>query len=116
MSARDTDAYHLIAEGMEQLAARITRQPEGVKLTRVHQLDRATLVGIAIDRGAVMAEHRAAFPITIQVLEGRIKVSIEDDEVDLVEGGLLEIEPNRTHSLRGVRESLVLLTIYRGSS
>jgi quercetin dioxygenase-like cupin family protein len=60
---------------------------------------------------AVLAEHHAPGPITVQVLQGELRFSAEDQVVCLRVGELLALPAGRPHAVEAVRDSAFLLTI-----
>jgi quercetin dioxygenase-like cupin family protein len=70
---------------------------------------RATL--IELDPGAVIAEHQAEGPITVQPLEGRLRFSAEGRDHDLGPGDLLALAPRVRHSVSSSTGARFLLTL-----
>ena len=70
---------------------------------------RVTLVGIRADHG--MHEHRAAGPVTIQVLEGAVEVSAEGKQWPLHVGELLALDGGVTHAVASAQGGVFLLTV-----
>lgn len=74
-----------------------------------HEHDlRQTLIALAADRK--LAEHEAPGEATLQVLEGRVRISTGDDHVEAETGDLVVIPPAR-HDLLALTDSVVLLTV-----
>jgi quercetin dioxygenase-like cupin family protein len=102
--------------GAFDLAAEIERFPpgEGASGRRAETLvktDRLRLVLVTMRAGAMLEEHTAPGPITIQALRGRFAVSVADREHDLGEGGLIAVEAGVRHAVRAVEAGAFLLTI-----
>lgn len=70
---------------------------------------RVTLV--VLGSGGELAEHEAAGPITVQVVEGRIRFSAGDEEHDLAPGQLLAVGPGIRHRVTSDRGATFLLTL-----
>ena len=66
---------------------------------------------IALPKGGHLAEHRTARPIMLRVLEGRIRVSLEDGVLEMARGDLTALAPNLRHTVSGIEDSAFLLTI-----
>jgi quercetin dioxygenase-like cupin family protein len=73
---------------------------------------RVTLVGIRAD--GRMREHRAAGPVTIHVLEGRIEVTASDRLWPLHAGGLLALDGGVVHAVTSKTGAVFLLTVMHG--
>lgn len=70
---------------------------------------RVTLV--VLGPGGELPEHQAAGPITVQVVEGRIRFRAGDDEHDLGPGQLLAAGPGVRHRVASERGAAFLLTV-----
>jgi quercetin dioxygenase-like cupin family protein len=70
---------------------------------------RVTLV--VLGAGGELAEHEAAGPITIQVIEGRIRFRAGDDEHDLIAGQLLAAGAGVRHQIGSTDGASFLLTV-----
>lgn len=69
---------------------------------------------VALPGGAHLKQHRAARPITVNVLEGRIRLDLKDRTIELRKGDVAALAPNLAHEVTGLEESAFLLTM--GSS
>jgi quercetin dioxygenase-like cupin family protein len=58
-----------------------------------------------------MKEHKAPFPITVQVIEGKIDFGVEGANFELVTGDLIGLEANIPHDLKAIEESIVRLSL-----
>lgn len=70
---------------------------------------------VALPKGGHLAAHRTARPITLRVLEGKIKVSLVDRNIEMVRGDLTALAPNLQHQVTGIEESAFLLTMGGGA-
>ncbi len=73
------------------------------------------VVLVALPKGGHMAEHRAARPIVLWVLEGRVRLTLPDRTLEMSPGDLTSLAPNIAHEVSGVQDSAFLLTIGGGS-
>lgn len=69
------------------------------------------VVLIALRPGARMEEHHAPGPITIQALEGALRVHVAGQAIDLPAGRLLALARHVPHDVEALEESALLLTI-----
>ena len=67
---------------------------------------------IALDGGAVMADHISPGEATLQVLQGRVRLTAGKDSWDLRSGDLLDI-PGDRQSVEALEPSVVLLTVVK---
>lgn len=69
------------------------------------------VIRLVIPAGKHISEHRAPGEITVQCLEGRVAFRAGDETRDLEAGRLLYLSSGEPHSLSGIEDSSVLLTI-----
>ena len=77
-------------------------------LVKTSQIEVLRLV---IPAGKEIATHKAPGPITVQCLEGRISFTAHGANQQLDAGKLLYLETGEPHSLTGIENSSVLVTI-----
>lgn len=71
------------------------------------------LVGFGFAEGQELSEHSSALAVTIQVLQGRLALTLGDQpEVELVPSGWVHMPPRLPHSVRALEPSVMLLTMY----
>lgn len=71
---------------------------------------------IALTKGSVLDEHEAPHAATLQVLEGKVRVSTESGAaLELAAGQLAEV-PQERHELLALSDAVVLLTTVTGVS
>ena len=75
--------------------------------------DQLRLVGFAFDTGQELTEHTAAVPVVIQVVAGRLSVTLEADTMELGPDGWLRMEANASHSVRALVPTIMILTMLR---
>ncbi len=73
------------------------------------------LVLIALHKDAEMAKHSAKGMITVQVQEGLIKFSTEEQSVELSAGQMIVLHEGIPHSVLALEESTFLLTLIESS-
>lgn len=86
------------------------RGPTGATLVKEPDL---RIVLMAVRSGGGLREHSASGPISIQVLEGSLRVRLRDRTVELAHGQLLAIESDIRHDVEALSDSAFLLTIGR---
>jgi len=69
------------------------------------------IIRLVIPSGKNIPEHRAHGEITVQCLEGRVTFSTGSTKQDLVAGQLLYLASEEPHSLHGLEDASVLVTI-----
>ena len=69
----------------------------------------------AMRAGARLEEHRAASAVTVQTIEGRLRLHTGGQRVDLPAGHLLALESGVAHDVEALEDSVFLLTLTRPS-
>lgn len=68
-------------------------------------------VRLVVRAGATIPTHKVAGPIMLHCLEGRAVIGFGGAEVELSSGDWLHLEGGEPHSVRGIEDSSLLLTI-----
>lgn len=63
--------------------------------------------------GNLLDDHRAPGPITLHVLQGRVRFATADQTVELAAGMVVALDSGITHSVTALEDSSCLLTIAR---
>ena len=72
---------------------------------------RLTLTVIA--EGVDIGTHHAASPMTLHVLEGRLKYRVGDDAFEIGQGEVLFFGPGHAQDIQALEDTALLLTITR---
>ena len=78
---------------IEDLIGEITVQPGSVVSKVVHRDPELDLTVFAFDTGEGLSEHSATRPAIVQVLSGRLRLTVDGDEVLLAPGGWAHMQP-----------------------
>jgi quercetin dioxygenase-like cupin family protein len=68
-------------------------------------------VRLVVKGGRKIAEHKVPGPITLHCLEGHVRLGLPDSVLDLAAGDWTYLDGNTSHSVMGVEDSSLLLTI-----
>lgn len=68
-------------------------------------------IRILLKEGLSMKEHKAPFPITVQVLEGGIDFGVEGKKHKMEKGAIIALEKNVLHDLTAHLDSVIRLTL-----
>lgn len=102
---------------LPKLADGLRREPEyaasGVSALTLQRDEHATLVLVALRRGAVMREHRAPSAGALVVLSGRVAflADREPARTDLVPGALAVFAAGVPHAVEALDDAVYLVTI-----
>src|SRR5579863_6511964 len=104
---------HDIGKELEKLKEAPSWQREsGRSSETLVKYDEFRIVLVRMKPGSYMSHHRAEGPISIQALQGRIRVHLPADRTeDLKPGDLLTLDRCLEHDVEALEESAFLLTI-----
>lgn len=77
----------------------------------LHRNDDIEVTVFGFDAGEGLSEHTAARPAIVQVLSGRLRFTVENDEVEMVPGAWVHMSAGAAHSLTAVEPTVMLLTL-----
>ncbi|MFC0581424.1 cupin domain-containing protein [Micrococcoides hystricis] len=83
-------------------------------ISRLFEGDGANLIAITFVAGQVLADHRAAHPITVQAICGEVRFMVADRVETLTPGVVVHLPEMVVHRLESVQDSVVLLTMLTG--
>ena len=98
---------------IEDLAAQVAPQTGAVVSRVVHRDADLDVTVFAFDAGEGLTEHTATRPALVQVLTGRLRLTVDGQDVDLRPGGWVHMEPGAPHALSAEEPTIVLLTLLR---
>lgn len=104
---------HNIGKELEQLKGAPSWQREsGRSSETLVKYNEFRIVLVRMKPGSYMSHHKAEGPISIQVIQGKIRAHLPEDRTeDLKSGDLLTLEPCLEHDVEALEESAFLLTI-----
>ena len=75
--------------------------------------EKMRIVLIAMHAGSEIKMHKSEGPISVHILEGKLKFKTEKESVILSKGELLTLHENISHSLSAIDETSFLLTLVK---
>lgn len=86
--------------------------PQNGTLSRVlYKDERLRLVVFAFDVDQELTEHTASVPAVVQVVRGRLHVTLGSEEVTATPGSWIWMPASLPHSVRALEPSVMLLTM-----
>jgi len=73
--------------------------------------DRLRVVLVVMHGGTTIPPHIAAGPITVQAVQGRLKLGVESRDVPLWPGRLLTLKAGTIHRVEAIEDCAFLLTL-----
>lgn len=88
--------------------------PENGTLSRVvFNAEGLRVVLFAFDAGEQLTDHAATVPAVVQVIKGRIEITLGDETREIAPGSWVHMEPHLIHALVALEPSVVILTLQR---
>jgi quercetin dioxygenase-like cupin family protein len=113
LRTHDLQAEHLLldlGEALTELHGSSMGGQSRAAITLVKQ-DGMSVVLSHLHAGGTLQEHAAQGPATVQVLDGRVRVQIGDETLDVPGGRLVAFDSGVRHSVEAIEDSTLLLTI-----
>jgi len=85
---------------------------KGVRSTAIVKTDTFEVIRLVVHAGVDIKRHQVDGPITLQCLRGRALLGLPDGAVELSEGQWIYLEAGARHSLEGLEDTSLLLTIF----
>ena len=98
------------------LAAEVEIPPEGTLSRVLYKDDQIRVVVFAFDTGQELTAHTAAVAAVVEVISGRLRVGLGDDEHELAPGSWVHMPANLRHSVAAIEPSVMLLTMLKAGS
>ncbi|MBO0691752.1 MAG: cupin domain-containing protein [Acidimicrobiaceae bacterium] len=77
----------------------------------VHRGEGMNVTVFGFDVGEELTEHQAARTALVQVLSGRLRFTVDGEELELPAGSWLHMTPGTPHSLVASERTVMLLTL-----
>lgn len=96
---------------IEDLASEVAIQPGSVVSKVVHRGDGLDVTVFAFDTGEQLTEHTAARAAVVQLVSGRLRFTVDGEQLDLGPGCWLHMQPGAPHALVATEPTVMLLTL-----
>lgn len=82
-----------------------------VAISVMMETEMAKEIRIVFRKGQTMKEHKAGFPITVEIHQGTIEFGVNGKKMTLEAGDLISLDANVPHDLLAQEDSIVRLTL-----
>jgi quercetin dioxygenase-like cupin family protein len=90
--------------------------PENGTLSRVvFNADGLRVVLFAFDTGEQLTDHAATVPAVVQVIKGRLEMTLGDHVVEIDSDSWVHMDAHLVHALVALEPSVVILTLQRST-
>lgn len=86
-------------------------QPGAVVSKVVHRGDGMNVTVFGFDAGEELTEHQAARAAVVQILSGRLRFTVDGEELELGPGSWLHMTAGTPHSLVAAEPTIMMLTL-----
>jgi len=94
-------------------ASEVEIQPGAVVSKVVFRDDLVNVTVFGFDAGEGLTEHQAGRAAVVQVTSGRLRFTVDSEEVDLGPGSWLHMTAGTPHALVAAEPTIMLLTLLR---
>ena len=70
-----------------------------------------TITLFAFDAGEGLSEHTAPFDAVVQVLDGKVEITISGERFNLEQGQMIIMPANQPHALKALTKFKMMLTM-----
>jgi len=92
-------------------ASAVVLQSGAVVSKVVHRDDGMNVTVFGFDSGEELTEHQTGRTAVVQVLSGRLRFTVDGEQLELGPGSWLQMSPNTPHSLIATEPTVMLLTL-----
>lgn len=89
---------------------------EKVAISLLLETDFSKEIRIVFKKNQVMKDHKAPYPIVVQVLKGNIDFGVNNEVKRLNSGDMISLEAKIIHNLTALEDSVVRLTLSKSDS
>ncbi len=100
-------------KAIQDIAAEVEIQSGAVVSKVIHRDDQLNVTAFGFDAGEELTEHSAARAAVVQVVSGRLRFTVDGDDLDAGPGFWLHMAADTPHSLVAVEPTIMVLTLLR---
>ncbi|XPV67795.1 MAG: cupin [Halarcobacter sp.] len=89
---------------------------EKVQITPMLESDFAKEIRIVFKKEQIMKDHKTNYPITVEIVDGKIDFGLGNNTYNLIKGDIVSLEASILHNLKAIEDSIVRLTLSKKDS
>lgn len=89
----------------------LTYKEDKPTISVLFETDFTKEVRIVFKENQLMKEHKTAFPIVVEMVEGEINFGVKGEVHNLYKGDLVALDGGVSHDLKALKDSVVRLTL-----
>ncbi len=110
---KDENQLDKIASEIFKLEELIDYQEGAVVSRTLVDKEHTTLTIFAFDKNQTLSEHTAPHDALLQVIDGEVRVIIEGEEYELVEGETIIMPAEKPHAVEAISKFKMFLTMVK---
>ncbi|MCL6493676.1 MAG: cupin domain-containing protein [Ignavibacterium sp.] len=96
---------------IEKLVSSIDYQTNSIVSKQIIKKPNGNLTLFAFDKDESLTEHTSPYEALVQIVEGRMTITIGGQPYDVEEGEIILLPPNISHGLIALEKTKMLLTM-----
>ncbi len=100
---------------LADLAAEVEIPANGTLSRVVYKDEHVRLVVFAFDTGQELTDHTAGVPAIVQVVSGRLEISLNSEVAEIGPTSWVHMEAGLTHAVKALEPSVMVLTLLKVS-
>lgn len=100
-----------LVKALADLRAEPALEREGRNSIILHKEEDLKVVLLVMRKGNSVRAHKAAVPITVQMLEGALRFTVQETPEDLRRGQVLTLHAGIEHAMEALEDCAMLLTL-----
>lgn len=93
------------------LATELEVPTDGTLSRVLYRDDRLRVVGFAFDTGQELTEHTSALPVVIQVVTGRLSLTLAGEKTEAGPNSWIHLPARLPHTVHALEPTIMLLTM-----
>lgn len=98
---------------LNDIAAEIEIPQDGTLSRVLHSDDQVRLVAFGFDTGQELTDHTAGVPVVLQVVSGRLEISLDGDISEIGHRSWVHMPAHLPHAVKALEPTIMILTLLK---